>query len=146
MAEIKNTKDKKWFYIIGGIVLLFIVAGVYFYYQGAKKVTLQSKPGELPGNPDAGNVSGASNDEIKKLASDLYTEMKGFNLFGHDYTPYKDANALNDADLIKLYNTFNTIYQKDSGQTLIGWLNSESFRNSDYPDLLKTRFAKLNCI
>lgn len=108
------------------VIILLVVLGWYMYRQGKKQVTLQYLPGELPGNPGSGNLSGASNDEIKAIANALYEDMSGFNLFGHKQAPYNSANLLNDTDLIKLYNTFNSLYQKESKQTLTQWIDNES--------------------
>lgn len=139
-----DKKSKR--YLIIALVVLLILAAIsfYFYKQGKKTVTIQSLPGELPGNPGSGNQGGASNDELKLLVEALYKDMKGFNLGGHDYTPYNQANGLDDRDLVKLYNAFNTLYQKDSGQTLTEWMNNESYYYQTSPGLLLQRFAKLN--
>lgn len=132
--------------IIGIVVLILLIAlGWYFYRQGKKQVTLQSLPGELPGNPGSGNMIGASNDEIKNIASALYDDMEGFNLWGHKQAPFDQANLLNDADIIKLYNTFNALYQKESGETLTSWLNNENGLGVSGA-LLINRLKKLNCI
>jgi len=136
--------DKKY-YIIGGIVLLFLVLlGWYFYRQGKKQVTLQYLPGELPGNETSGNVVGASNDEIKRIVNGLYSDMSGLNLTGHTHDPYNAAVLLNDADLVKVYNTFNTLYQEESGETLTEWIASESYVYPEIPGTLLARLRKLN--
>lgn len=130
--------------IIGTVVLILLIAlGWYFYRQGKKQVTLQSLPGELPGNPGSGNANGASNDEIKNLANALYDDMNGFNMWGHNQAPFDQANLLNDTDIIKLYNTFNSLYQKESGETLTSWLNNENGLGTSGA-LLINRLKKLN--
>jgi hypothetical protein len=138
--------NKKYLYIAIGVLLLLVLLGWYFYRQGKKTVTLQSAPGELPGNPTSGNVVGASNDEIKRIANGLYGDMKGLNLNGHMYDPYNAAVLLNDADLIKLYNTFNTLYQQDSGETLTSWISNEYYAYPDVPGTLFARLKKLNAL
>jgi hypothetical protein len=133
-------------YLIAIIVALLIIAGIafYFYKQGKKTVTIQQLPGQLPGDSTGTNETGASNDEIKLIVEGLYKDMKGFNWLGHNYEPYDQANELNDTDLVKLYNAFNTIYQTDSGQTLTQWISNESYFSGTSPHLLLARFAKLN--
>jgi hypothetical protein len=129
------------------IVAVFIIGLSWFFYsKGKKTVTLQNLPGELPGNPDSGNVRGASNDEIKSIATDLYQDLNGFNIFGHDSGPYDRANLLDDIDLVKLYNAFNTQYQKESNQTLTQWLDSDVFAPWGYITMnnLRKRLIKLN--
>ncbi len=139
--------------IIAGVVLVVLVAlMIVFYFKGVRKgksaVTLQGLPGELPGTPGSGNYVGASNDEIKNIANNLYADMKGINAFGHDVDPYLDAVRLNDTDLVKLYNYFNTTYQKNSANTLTEWVDNEVFIETtiegDTSDLLLSRLRKLN--
>lgn len=132
--------------IIITVLLLLIILLWYFYKQGKKQVTLQYLPGELPGNASSGNTTGASNDEIKNLANALYTEMDGWNLmFGHNLGPYNQANLLNDSDIVKLYNTFNALYQKESGETLTQWLKNEQMLGQPGATLI-ARLQKLNCL
>jgi hypothetical protein len=138
--------NKKQIYIIASVIIFLVVLAYVFYRRGKKQVTLQSAPGELPGNPQSGNVSGASNDEIKRLANNFYEDMNGFNGLGHNYEPYTQALLLNDGDLVKLYNAFNTIYQKDSGQTLTQWILSERYTSPGEPGLLVSRLKKLNSL
>lgn len=129
------------------VVLLFLIAlGWYFYKRGKNQVTLQYLPGELPGNPQSGTQIGASNDEIKTIAAELYNDMKGPNFLGHNYDPYNRANLLNDSDLIKLYNAFNAMYQKQYGQTLTQFIESDWFLENSPPHILYKRLKKLNAI
>lgn len=127
------------------VILLLVGLGIYFYRQGKKKVTLQSLPGELPGNPGSGSTTGASNDEIKNVANSLFKDMDGFNVFGHNQAPYDQANLLNDTDTIKLYNAFNTLYQPDSGETLTSWLQNEQGLGVAGATLI-AKLKKLNCL
>lgn len=128
------------------ILLLLVGLGWFFYRRGKKQVTLQYLPGELPGNPTSGNVVGASNDEIKEIAQELYNDMAGFNVFGHNYEPYRRAVGLSNTDLLKLYNTFNTMYQKESNETLTSWISSERYTNTDLPSAIISRLTKLNAL
>jgi hypothetical protein len=138
--------SKTQIYIIGGILLFLFALGYFFYRKGKSQVTLQYGPGELPGNPSSGTQLGASNEEIKKIAGDLYNDMEGLNILGHSLGPYKAAILLNDNDIIKLYNTFNAQYQKSSGQTLTQWIESEAFSSTfEAPAYtLHDRLRKLN--
>ncbi len=138
--------QKKYIYISIGVLLFLVVLAIVFYKKGKNNVTLQSLPGELPGNPSSGNITGASNDEIKNIANQLYEDMSGFNGAGHNYEPYERAALLNDTDLIKLYNTFNTLYQKDSGETLTEWISNERYFNPGTPGLIISRLKKLNSL
>jgi len=133
-------------YIAIGVLVLLAVLSFYFYRRGKKQVTIQVAPGELPGNPGSGTQYGASNDEIKTIARELFEDMDGYNWSGHNMAPYNRALLLNDSDLVKLYNTFNTLHQTDSGQTLTAWIDNEKYFDNEIPDALLTRFAKLNLI
>lgn len=133
--------------IISVIVLLLLAGLAYFFYRrGKKQVTLQYLPGDLPGNPSSGNVSGASNDEIKSLAIELHSDMDGFNAWGHDYAPYERASQLSNTDLVKLYNAFNAMYQTQSGETLTSWISNERYTRVDLPSAIISRLIKLNCL
>lgn len=138
--------SKKQKYIIAGVILFLVLLGWYFYRQGKKTVTLQSAPGELPGSPGSGNIVGASNDEIKRIANNLYTDMSGLNGLGHNYEPYEAAVLLTDSDIVKLYNAFNTMYQQNSGETLTQWISNERYFSPNTPGTLVSRLKKLNCL
>lgn len=136
-------------YLAIAIIIVLIVLFSYFYQKGKSQTPLQYLPGELPGNPGSGNIGGASNDEIKNLSQALYTDMKGLNIFGHNFEPYRNALLLNDTDLIKLYNSFNASYFQQSGETFVQWLTNEEFGSfatpeSNVPKILLTRLNKLN--
>jgi hypothetical protein len=139
-----SKQAKIYLYIGIGVVLLIGIVAAIFYFKGKNQVTLQYSPGELPGNPGSGTQYGASNNELKTLSQDLYDEMNGYNILGHDMGPYKRAVYLNDNDLIKLYNTFNTMFQKESDQTLYEWIDNEKFNSHDITDALLAKMAKLN--
>jgi hypothetical protein len=128
------------------VILLLVGLGWYFYRQGKKKVTLQALPGELPGNPGSGDVTGASNDEIKRIANDIYEDIDGFNVLGHNNEPYNASILLNDTDIVKLYNTFNAMYQQELKETLTQALINEKFWENKAPDTLIARLKKLNCL
>lgn len=137
--------DKIKIYIAVAVLLFIIGLAWFFYKRGKKQVTLQSLPGELPGNPSSGNVTGASNDEIKSIANNLFEDISGLNFLGHNQAPYDAANLLNDADMIKLYNTFNTQYQAELEETLTVALDNEVGLGTS-GDILIKRLKKLNCV
>lgn len=141
--------SKKTIYIIIAVLIFLIALGYFYYRKGKNTVTLQALPGELPGTSSSGNITGASNDEIKGIANGLHEEMDGLNLFGHDMDIYNRALLLNDADIVKVYNTFNTLYQqKSGGDTLTAWLESELFSSTFESAAINLigRLKKLNCL
>lgn len=115
-------KNKNNLYLIGGGVLL--IAGViyYAYLQGKKTTTIAPLP--TNDNPENGGETTAN---LSVIATSLHDEMSGFNWSGHDIKPYKNAILLSDIDFVKMYNIFNTKYQSESGETLTGWFNSETY-------------------
>ncbi len=142
-----DAKTKKQLIIGSIILLLLILLAWYFYKRGKRTTTIQQAPGQLPGQGSNGpNISGASNDELKTLSQELYQDMSGYNWIGHDIEPYQRALALNDGDLVKLYNAFNTLYQADSKQTLKQWIEGEKYFNHEVTDALLLKMAKLNLI
>lgn len=139
--------SKKNIYIIIAVLVVVVAIAIFFYRKGKKTVTIQTLPNDLPGEPSgSGSAVGTSNNEIKLIANALYEDMSGFNYSGHDYEPYNRAIVLSDTDLVRLYNTFNTLYQTESKETLKQWILNENYYYSDVPNSLLARFAKLNLI
>jgi hypothetical protein len=143
---------KKMWIVIAVIAAVIIVAIIayLFYRKGKKQVSTQYAPNDLPyGSPGngAGQSGGASNSEIKQIANDMHDDMSGLNLFtGHDMEPYQRALVLSDTDFVRLYNTFNGLYQADSGETMTQWIDNEKFYNNEITDTILSRCAKLNLI
>lgn len=136
-------------YIAIAVLVIIVALSFYFYKKGKKTTSIQYLPGDLPyGNSGNGSnqTTGASNSEIKSIAQSMFADMDGFNIWGHDIEPYQRASTLSDTDFVKLYNTFNALYQTESGETLTQWLVNEKFYNNEVTDSLITRCAKLNLI
>lgn len=136
-------------YIAIGVLLFLVALGWYFYRQGKKGITIQTLPTDTTTNPTTGTVNtGSSNTEIKEVADGLYNEMAGLNFLGHKMEFYKRALLYSDTDLVRLYNMFNTIYQTNTGETLVKWIENEEyssiFENEAY--ILLARLKKLNLI
>ena len=138
--------DTKKYIIISTIVLVLLVVLAYFFYKkGKKSITTQYLPGDLPGNPSSGSDTGASNSEIKALANELFNDIDGFNGLGHNNDVYNRVILLSDTDLVKLYNTFNTLYQQRLEETMTVAIDNEKFWENDIPDRIIERLRKLNC-
>lgn len=127
--------------IIGTFLFLVFVAILWYAYRQGKKTTTIAK---LPtDNVGSGTQStGVGDAMISGTATSLYNDMKGLNLFGyHNEQPYSDAMTYSDTDFVKLYNIFNTKYQKDSSATLTEWINGESAVPYSPFDTIKTSFV-----
>lgn len=121
-------EDKKLLWIIGGTLVAIGGIAYYFYMQGKKQTTIATLPPDDNPIPGPGQPStGATQTALVSIAADLYNDMKGINLAGHDPLPYQDAVNLSDIDFVRLYNIFNAKYQPASGQTLTEWFNSEQY-------------------
>lgn len=132
----------KQFLIIAGIVLVvFIIIGIWFYRKGKKQTTIAPLPLD---NPDANNAYGVSFSELLQIADAMHKDMDGLNLLGHDVTPYEKYAALSDTDFVKVYNVYNEKYQKESGETLKEWIESESYAFDDVTDSILARMGRLN--
>lgn len=144
MKEYYNTN--KTFIITVVIIFIVIVGVAIYYYRKGKKTTSIVDPNLLPGGDGTG-TTGASNDEIKIVATGLYDDMKGWNALGHKDEFYKRALFFNDRDLAKLYNTFNALYQSNTNETLTMFLQHEYFASDEpYGPLLKEKLLKLNLV
>lgn len=156
-------KKIKTYLIIGAIALVLLVSLLIYAYHAGKKTTsiapvVKDDP-NAPANDPTNNPAGVSDTDIKTLVEKLYKDMSGANVLGHDSQAYKDLLALSDTDFERVYNEFNSEYQKDSGQTFKGWINGEGgygltdllpwpfSGNADFralKDSTNQRFAKLN--
>lgn len=142
MKEYYNTNKT---FIITVIIIFVVIIGVaIYYYRKGKKTTTIVDPNLLP-DGSSGGTTGASNDELKNLANEMYKDMDGWNLNGWNVTIYNRALLLNDRDIAKLYNTFNAYYQKENGETLTQMINNERFKPSVLV-LLELRLKKLNLV
>ena len=140
----KEFYNKNKGFVIGfAIILVLVIAVAIFYYRKGKKETKNTNPNLLP-DGSTGGTTGASNDEIKNLANEMFKDMNGWNILnGWNTSIYSRALLLNDADIIKLYNTFNAYYQSKYDQSLTEFIYSEQFKPSVMV-LLEQRLRKLN--
>jgi hypothetical protein len=138
-----NKKTKKYI-IIGSIIVVVLVCLFWYVYRRGKRQTTLQDPGKLPGDNTGTVNTGSSNDDLKLLVQAIHDDMDGLNWAGHDITAYQRALQLSDTDLIKLYNAFNSLYQQDSGQTLVEWITNEKYFNHEVTDALLAKMAKLN--
>jgi len=91
--------EKTHLYIGIAVIVFMALFGYYYYRKGKNTVSIQVLPNDLPGNQGAANGSGgASNDEIKRVVEDLYNDMDGFNITGHNYEPYQTAITFSDTE------------------------------------------------
>ncbi len=122
-------------WIVAALLGIGLFALIYFSGKSAGKraggINLSSAVG-----PD-GSAPAASSAEVTQLAGKLYKDMEGGNFWGHNLEPWSDFLALSDADVIRVYNEFNTKYQKDSGQSLTKWVANESDTGIDAWDTVK---------
>lgn len=138
---VSATSNMKWILIgLGVLLLLGIGIAVYFYFQGKKKGQSQANINvSSPLNPD-GTAPAASESEISNLVTQLHDDMEGIN-YTHDETIWNNFLSLSDSDIIKVNNKFNAVYQLDSGESFVDWVDDES---GDYPQTALQRLKKLN--
>lgn len=152
IAAVKNMSPRTKTYAIIGLVALVVLVSVaiYFYKKGKKQVSVQVLPYDVAGEPTGtgqpGTGNGISNNQIKVLVQKLYDDMSGFNWSGHDQAPYQEMSTLSDTDFVRVYNLFNTLYQKESEQTLREWIDNEKYAFSFLTDSILQRMAKLNLV
>jgi hypothetical protein len=124
------------------VIVLIMIIAAYFYYQGKKTTTIAKVPVD---NPDGtNNPSGVGDGVISQISGDLHSDMNGWNILGHNVTPYQQLVALSDTDFVRVYNLFNTNYEPASKETLIGWINDEDFWNKDVQNSILERAARLD--
>ncbi len=128
--------------LITAVIVFLIIALISFhFYRKGKKTTTIVQPPADNGTGPAVNVPTTT---ITAIANDLHTDMDGFNFSGHDVKPYQELMALSNTDFVRVYNTFNTLFQGPSGQTLREWIESESYAFDDVVESIIQRFNALN--
>ena len=137
--------------LIAGILLgsgVIIFAVWYFAKESGKeegKIDLSSST-----QPD-GSAPSASTAEISQIAAKLFKDMDGANYWGHNSAVWQDFLALSDADVTRVYNEFDIQYQKQSGESLKQWVESEMSGGlldgwATIQPVVLQRFAKLKLI
>lgn len=149
METTPSTMSTKTMLIIAGVVLLLIlIIGVAIYFFGRSAGKAVGSINVAPAIEDNKGGAQASISDILALSSQIHEDMNGSNLVGHDISLWQRVLTLSDTDLAKLYSEFNVKYQKDSGQTLVGWIDSEAHMPFDswgtMKGILLPRFTKLN--
>jgi len=113
-----------------GIAVFIIAASatvIYYFYKQGKNSALVNQANLPPDLSPSGGTD--SNANLSQIAQRMNADMSGLNILGwHDEVPYEDALALSNTDFVQLYNIYNALYQKDSGQTLTQWINAESYQ------------------
>lgn len=153
MSKNLTDKQKQALIIAGILVVLTIAAFIYFYNAGKSKGKQQGSVNisNTPTDPGTGNTASASTPEINTIATQLYQDMKGLNLSGHDNDLWSRWMILSDTDFIRVSNRFNEEYQTESGQTLKEWIEDEGGWGygagstwSQLKDTVLARMGKLN--
>jgi hypothetical protein len=144
----KKTKKQM---VIG---LLVFAAILFIYFKGkaagklgkAKKVKL---PNDIIGggsntDPNTGQIINGS--KIRSISVALHDDMNGYNVTGHDMTPYKDWVTLSNTGFVAVYNDFNKQYFSEGNGTLKEWIVDEMYRDSLVDDIILPRMASLNLV
>lgn len=129
MSTEKKLTHKQKLIIAGSILLVLVVIGVLFYYNGraAGKRKGSINVSTTPTDPGSGNTASSSQTEINTIASLLHTDMNGLPWTGHDTDPWERWTVLSDTDFIRVSNRFNELYQKESGETMKQWVEGEGW-------------------
>lgn len=149
-----SVKTKLW--IIGITLLLLLVFGIIIYRSGRKKgsINLSSPVIDNPNNPGGNTTPVTATADIMALTDLVHRDMEGVNL-EHDTDLWSNrVLTLSDTDFVRLYNEFNSKYQKDSGETFTQWIAGETAyyvpllgtQWGTIKDSLLTRLSKLNLI
>jgi hypothetical protein len=135
------------------LVLLLVFGILYFVYRKGKKAGTFSNaplPSDNPNSPGGSQVINSNAQAIRELSIRLYNDMKGTNVLGRDIESYQNLLLMSDTLFTAVYNDFNSLYYKESKETLTQWIKNENFwltngfTGSQLKDLLIARFAKLN--
>jgi hypothetical protein len=143
--SILGGKGKSTIIIIVVVVIIGIFVFVYFMGRRSGKVKIQQVP--LPTDQPGGyKLSDADAQSVRSISEGLHTDMKGFNLWGHDLTQYQKLMASNDTIFVAVYNDFNNLFGGEGDGTLRDWLNGEvgTWFNPNYELLRKGIVERMN--
>lgn len=113
--------------LIGCSILIGVLAVIVIVVVLLKRKTMTKV--RVPQDVVGKGISDADAAIISQLAKNLYTDMKGLNVFNHDESIYENVSKLSDTQLAYLNNYFNSEY--GNGDSLRQWLQDEWFGWSD---------------
>lgn len=130
------------------IAVGILLVGLIFFivwYSARKAGKLKGTTIINTSNPGSDTSTSASESEIRQVAGDLYGDMDGANIMGHNLDAWQRFMALSDSDVVRVYNEFDLKYQKPSGQTFKEWVQNESSPFlSPWSTVKETVLARLN--
>lgn len=130
------------------IIVLIIIALLLFFYVRKNWQVIKRKLGGIftprdisfePGEDVV--ITEARKKVLESIASKLYTDIEYTGWTGHDYTPYTEALALTDNELLYMA-TFYKRYQS-GGNTLYSDIASQYYVTSSIPTQLMARLNKI---
>jgi len=101
------------------IVVIVLIIGIFVYARIKAKNDLKA---ELPDEYAQDRYTVEESKTIRMLSTAMNTDMKGINIFGHDYDPYTQFANLSD----KLFEAVTVDYKRVAGNTLREDLESDS--------------------
>jgi hypothetical protein len=127
------------------IVVVLVVWGIYKYGKSKTEPNLKDVPKSVTGNLTENEV-----EELGALAKNLHSDMDDFSMTNNEKLYYQ-ASILTDRKLIGLSNIFNSMYEVSSGQTLLQWLQNETFTSlfndiDVYADTVESRLLDLDLV
>jgi len=116
--------DKKLIIIVSVVIVVLIIA-FYLTYTSGKKSGGNPSSAQF-GAGVTGNLAADRIAFVQNLAISLHSDMDGFNT-SWNTSLYDGAIALVDNELVALNNIYNELYQSESEQTFLQWLENENF-------------------
>ncbi len=151
MAGTQTLSTKTKIIIIGVILLIVLIIGFLIFRAGRKKgsVNVSSPIIDNPGNPSQNNTVVIPTASLDMLAERIYDDMSGPNLTHNTDLWANEVLTLSDTDFARLYNSFNSRYQKDSEQTFAQWITNETdyyvpFAGTQWGTIKNTLLARLS--
>ena len=117
--------SNKQIIILVSVVVLVIIIVLYMTYRAGKKASSTSQA-KAPSDVVGTSLTDEEAQYLDALAVSLYNDMNGVN-WNWNGNIYDEVSLLSDSKLVALSNIFNFKFEKDSGETLLQWLENESF-------------------
>ena len=126
--------------MIGSAIILGVIAVFVIVIVLVKKFAKVQEVA-LPKDTNWGRaLTDVEEAQVIRLADALYSDMNGWNIFGHERSIYQEYAMTTDKVFVATANYFASKY--GNGENLAQWLKDESFAFSSLTDSIISRLQK----
>lgn len=129
--------------VLWGVALLVILVLIIVIVIIARKKEAEKAP--LPHETDWGRtLTDVEEAQVIRLTDELYEDMKGWNIWGHNESVYTEYSKTTDRVFVAVANHFGEKY--GNGESLAQWMKDEAYAFNSLTDAIISRLAKFGFI